>query len=268
MKKNLIALMIAAGTVMSASAVAQDFEAGFGSGSIGFGGSITTPMAGVYEGKVSSLNGLDATIRVGAQEATIAVPANTGLLALRSINGFNANASNKLAKIEFDGQSLSDLAGSGNFRNGKIDLALPAKNTVDSSVIGTVTVPVQVAAISVIVDDNTQQASGQSMSAVSDRYAFFGGLPYQPSAAIQVYDEASAVINNLFPNITGNFPAVDTKVDRAEPKTFTASGKTFYTAYAAGVLQNDNVRLQLSQAADTAGVVSWVASVPVTVSYN
>ncbi|HHZ3895796.1 TPA: hypothetical protein ACWCES_004856 [Escherichia coli] len=267
MKKSIISLMIVAGAAMSTSAVAQGFTPSLPGGDITLGGTITTAMEGVYEGKVSSLNGLNATIRVGESEATITAPNHAGLLALRSIDGFDNTAHGRIANIKFDGKSLSDAAGGGRFTNGKIDLSLIVKNS-ENAEIGTVVVPVQVAAVSVTVDKHTKEASGESLSAIEDQYAFFGGLPYSPGASIQSYDGALGVVNSLFSDITAGFPEATLKATSAVAKSFGAADKTFYTAYAAGVTQGDTIHLTLNNPAANAGDVSWTASMPITVTYK
>ncbi|EOU9058642.1 hypothetical protein ACNZ55_004293 [Escherichia coli] len=267
MKKNLIALMIAAGATVSVSGVAHAFEPSFSGGNLSFGGTVTTPVAGVFEGKVSSLAGLDATIKAGASSVTIPVATDKGLLVLRSVSGgFDSSASNKIANITFNGKTLADAAGGSRFTEGKISLTLSAQNP-DGHEIGTITLPIQVAGVSVTVDNAGGQALGESLVAGNASYAFHGGLPVKPAAAISSYDVALNVVDSMDPDATEYFPEATEKANTALSKTFMAENKTFHAAYAAGIRSGDDITLNLSSPA-TAGSVNWTASIPVVVTYK
>ncbi|EEQ8957270.1 hypothetical protein LFY73_004634 [Escherichia coli] len=268
MKKSLIALMIAAGATVSVSGVAHAFSPSFSGDNISFSGTLTTPVAGVFEGKVSSLTGLDATIKAGESSVTIPVATDKGLLVLRSVSGgFDSSASNKIANITFNGKTLAEAAGGSRFTEGKINLTLDAQNNngVD---IGTITLPIQVAGVSVTVDNTSAQALGESLVADSASYAFHGGLPVKPDAAISSYDVAFNTVGSMAPDATEYFPVATEKADAAVSKSFSAENKKFHAAYAAGIRSGDNITLNLSSPATAGAPVEWTASVPVVVTYK
>ncbi|HCB9840027.1 TPA: hypothetical protein M2Q89_004920 [Escherichia coli] len=267
MKKTLIASVVATG-LLSASGVANAaFESGYTGGDLSLGGTITTAAEGtVYEGKVGSVTGLDSTISVGDTSVSITAPANAGLLALRSVSGgFDSSASGKVASITFNGKTLIQAASGSSFSNGAIDMTLTAYNS-DGDEIGTVTFPMQTAAVAVSVDNSTSAAVGASLYApASSGAAYYGGLPQTSSGVISSYSSALSVIDGLFSDASEYLPDT-TATTSAGPKTFTASGTQFYTAYAAGIVEGQSITLTLNSAA-TAGDVSWTASMPITVTY-
>ncbi|EED0374213.1 hypothetical protein BMM44_004568 [Escherichia coli] len=268
MKKNLITLMIAAGVTVSASGVAHAYNSSFSGDSISLGGTVATPVESVYEGKVASLTGLDATIQVGLSSTTIAAPAHAGLLALRSIDGgFDNSATNKIANITFNGQKLSQAASVDRFTNGKIEMTLEARDSSSNTRIGDVVFPIQAAGVSVIVNKNTNDAIGESLFAYDASSAFFGGLPEKSDVAIQTYAEARSAIDNLFSDVTDYLPVTTSEGHTASSKSFTADGMLFNAAYAVGIAAGDNIVLNLDSPAQ-AGSVAWTASIPVVVTYK
>ena len=268
MKKTLIALTVAAGAVMSVSGVANAYTPAFSNGDISLGGTISTPVqASLYEGKVGSLTGLDATIPVGQTSATITVNGEGGLLALRSVeSGIVSTASDKIANITFDGKTLLDAASGTAFNSGVIDMTLDAHDSTGNK-IGNIVFPMQVAAVTVTVDDAASTAVGASLYSPNDSTVFYGGLPKTKEGALQTYSGAMSKIEGLFTDIGENLPEITSQGAYAELKNFGAADKTFHTAYAAGINSGDTVTINLDNAATT-GDVSWTASLPVVVTYK
>lgn len=266
MKKTLIALAVAAGATMSVSGVANAFTSAFPGGDISLGGTISTPVQGVYEGKVGSLTGLDSNIPVGDTTVSIVAPANAGLLALRSVQGgFDSSASDKVANITFNGQTLIQAAG-GSFSNGAIDMTLDVQDSTGNK-IGDITFPMQVAAVSAIVDNADSSVAGASLYAYDNSRTYYGALPQQAAGAVSSYSDALSIMNGLFSDISDYLPSVTSEASTPEAKDFNATGKVFNTAYAAGIVAGNTITLTLDNPA-TAGDVSWTASMPVVVSYK
>ncbi|EGI3984092.1 hypothetical protein H3430_003898 [Escherichia coli] len=263
MKKTLIALSVAAGAVMSVSGVANAFTSAFPGGDISLGGTISTPVQGaVYEGKVGSLTGLDSNIPVGGTSVSIVAPANAGLLALRSIQGgFDNSASNKIANITFNGQILPQ-----SFSHGAIDMTLDVHDATGNN-IGGITFPMKVAAVSAIVDKTNASVAGASLYANNDRMAYYGALPQGQNSAVSSYSDALSIMNGLFSDISDYLPQVTSEDSTPSTKDFSATGKVFNTAYAAGIVAGETITLTLDTPATT-GDVSWTASMPVVVSYK
>lgn len=265
MKKTLISLAVAAGAVMSVSSVANAYTPSFSNGDISLGGTISTPVqAALYEGKVGSLSGLDATIPVGASTVTIAAPANAGLLALRSVAGFNNTASDRIANITFNGVSLLDAASGDSFSNGAIQMTLDVQDDTGSA-IGDVVFPMQVAAV--ITTEINGDVWGTSMFASADTHAFYGGLPTSASQAVTLYSDAVNVMNGLFSDVTANLPQITRESAKAEVKNFALADAVFNTAYAAGIVMGENITINLDNPATT-GSVAWTASMPIVVTYK
>lgn len=266
MKKTLISLAVAAGAVMSVSSVANAYTPSFSSGDISLGGTISTPVqAALYEGKVGSLSGLDATIPVGASTVTIAAPANAGLLALRSVaGGFNNTVSDRIANITFNGVSLLDAASGDSFSNGAIQMTLDVQDDTGSA-IGDVVFPMQVAAV--ITTETNGDVWGTSMFASADTHAFYGGLPTSASQAVTLYSDAVNVMNGLFSDVTANLPQITRESAKAEVKNFALADAVFNTAYAAGIVMGENITINLDNPATT-GSVAWTASMPIVVTYK
>ncbi|HFW6978509.1 hypothetical protein [Escherichia coli] len=267
MKKTLIALVVAAGATMSVSGVANAFTSAFPGGDISLGGTISTPVQGaVYEGKVGSLTGLDSNIPVGDTTVSIVAPANAGLLALRSVQGgFDNSASDKIANITFNGKTLVQAAG-GSFSNGAIDMTLDVQDATGNK-IGDITFPMQVAAVSAIVDNADSSVAGASLYAYDNSRTYYGALPQKAAGAVSSYSDALSIMNGLFSDISDYLPQVTSEASTAEAKDFSATGKVFNTAYAAGIVAGNTITLTLDNPA-TAGDVSWTASMPVVVSYK
>ena len=267
MKKTLIALAVAAGATMSVSGVANAFTSAFPGGDISLGGTISTPVQGVYEGKVGSVTGLDSKIPVGDTTVSIVAPANAGLLALRSVQGgFDNSASDKVANITFNGKTLVQAAG-GSFSNGAIDMTLDVQDATTGNKIGDITFPMQVAAVSAIVDNADSSVAGASLYAYDNSRTYYGALPQQASGAVSSYSDALSIMNGLFSDISDYLPQVTSEASAPEAKDFSASGKVFNTAYAAGIVAGKTITLTLDTPATT-GDVSWTASMPVVVSYK
>lgn len=268
MKKTLIALAVAAGTVMSVSGAANAYTPSFSNGDISLGGTVSTPVqAGLYEGKVGTLVGLDATIPVGQTSATITAPTESGLLALRTVQGgFDSSASDKIANITFDGKELLAAASGSSFSGGSIEMTLEARNA-EGNRIGDIVFPMQVSGVSVIVDNADASAIGESLYADSNAAVFYGGLPKTKQGAVQNYTDAIGKLTGMFPDIVDNLPSVTSEGTSAAVKGFTATGKTFNAAYAAGINSGETITLNLDNAA-TSGSVDWTASMPVVVTYK
>lgn len=269
MKKTLIALTVVTGAVMSVSGVANAaFESGYTGGDFSLGGTITASEQGaVYEGKVGSVTGLDATVSVGDTSASITAPADAGLLALRSVSGgFNSSASGKIANISFNGKTLLNAASGSSFSNGAIKMKLNAYDS-DGDKIGSVSFPMQVAGVSVIVNNSTSEAVGSSLYSYGSSTAYYGGLPQTASGSVSSYSDALGIINGLFSDVSEYLPATTSTDSTAQAKQFVTSGQQIYTAYAAGIAEGQSIDLTLDSAA-TAGDVSWTASMPVTVTYQ
>ena len=268
MKKTLIALAVAAGATMSVSGVANAFTSAFPGGDISLGGTISTPVQGaLYEGKVGSLTGLDSNIPVGDTTVSIVAPANAGLLALRSVQGgFNSAASDKIANITFNGKTLIQAAPGRSFSNGAINMTLDVQDA-NGNKIGGITFPMQVAAVSAIVDNADSSVVGTSLYAYDNSRTYYGALPQQASGAVSSYSDALSIMNGLFSDISDYLPQVTSEASAPDGKDFSATGKVFNTAYAAGIVAGNTITLTLDNPA-TAGDVSWTASMPVVVSYK
>ncbi len=268
MKKTLIALAVAAGATMSVSGVANAFTSAFPGGDISLGGTISTPVQStLYEGKVGSLTGLDSEIPVGDTTVSIVAPANAGLLALRSVQGgFDSTASDKIANITFNGKTLTQAAAGEAFSNGAIDMTLDVQDA-DGKKIGGITFPMQVAAVSAVVDNADSSVVGASLYAPDDSSVYYGALPQQGGNAVSSYSDALSIINGLFSDISDYLPQVTSELSFPDAKDFSLTGKVFNTAYAAGIVAGNTITLTLDNPA-TAGDVSWTASMPVVVSYK
>lgn len=267
MKKTLIALAVAAGATMSVSGVANAFTSAFPGGDISLGGTISTPVQGaLYEGKVGSLTGLDSKIPVGDTTVSIVAPANAGLLALRSVQGgFDSTASDKIANITFNGKTLTQAAAGEAFSNGAINMTLDVQDA-DGNKIGGITFPMQVAAVSAVVNNAGSSVVGASLYAPDDRSVYYGALPLQANGVVSSYSDALSIINGLFSDISDYLPQV-TSESNPDAKDFSLTGRVFNTAYAAGIVAGNTITLTLDNPA-TAGDVSWTASMPVVVSYK
>lgn len=264
MKKTLIALAVAASAVSGMAHAA--YESSFTGGDISLSGTISTPVQGGYEGQVGSLPGLDATIEAGQTSATIPVTENVGLLALRTVQGgFTSDSSDKIANITFNGKTLNNL---GTFSSGSIvTMELTAQDSSGAE-IGNIVFPMQVAAVSVVVDNDDQTVTGTSLFADADSQTFWGGLPTAQSKALGNYSDAITTISNMFSDIADDFPAVTVQETVAQPKTFTAENKTFNAAYAAGINSGANITLNLNDVTTAGTEVSWTASMPVVITYK
>ncbi len=268
MKKTLIALAVAAGATMSVSGVANAFTSAFPGGDISLGGTISTPVQStLYEGKVGSLTGLDSEIPVGDTTVSIVAPANAGLLALRSVQGgFDSTASDKIVNITFNGKTLTQAAAGKAFSNGAIDMTLDVQDD-NGNKIGGITFPMQVAAVSAVVNNADSSVTGASLYAPDDRSAYYGALPQQGKDAVSSYSDALSIINGLFSDISDYLPQVTSEWSSPDAKDFSLTGRVFNTAYAAGIVAGNTITLTLDNPA-TAGDVHWTASMPVVVSYN
>lgn len=259
MKKTLIALAVAASAVVSGSAMA--WTANGTGGSVDLGGTLTpqdkiTP----WEVRVGAANtGLDAFIAKGQKTADVAVNKPIPLLGIRTAS-----------KTPFGGEagispqiSYGDAVNVGAFSNSKAPLTLKVKNNTDA-VIGTLTTKLGASAI-ISVKNTSGGWSGYShVYADTAGQAFFGGLPNTKNATLD-----ANIAYNIMPEIADNFTNQGVGVNSVGlASTLDNVDATYSAYYAGGIEQGQSIKITLDSPAQGDDVITWKASMPITVSYQ
>lgn len=262
MKKTLIALAVAASTVVSGSAMA--WTANGSGGSVDLGGTLT-PVVKVTPWEVqvgATVSDLDANIVENQSATKITAKKAIPILGIRtaSSDAFVGEAGIS-PRISY-GQALN----TNSFKDSTGTITLDMKDA-QAQKIGTVTVPMFAGAeTSKVSLDKSFKKLYPTFASGTDR-SFGGGLP---RAADQVAADADSRATALFPDATAHFNKQDITAvsSAANADDFSDNQYTFSAYYVSGVEQGKEISVQLDNPAAANTSIVWNASLPITVSYQ
>ncbi|EPR2277714.1 hypothetical protein ACU01Y_005042 [Salmonella enterica subsp. enterica serovar Newport] len=259
MKKTLIALAVAASAVVSGSAMA--WTASGTGGNLELGGTLT-PLDKVTPWEVSTgaaVSNLDAQITKGEKVVSIEHSAAIPVLGIRNvIDGFKGQSSIN-PQISYNGNVDSSQF----FNDGKGQVYLDADvNDGAGNKIGTLKTILRVAS-----QANNGADSNVMLYASSAANGFFGGLP-QTADGVFNSSDAYSFATAIFPGIAETWSDNGTSYEGNSGEfSFDNVSTTYHAYYASGIPQDAKVVVTLDQPA-ASDVITWKASLPISVSYQ
>ncbi|EGF7348269.1 hypothetical protein F6T13_22770 [Escherichia coli] len=255
MKKTLIALMIA---TVSGSATAE-------SGTVTFSGTYEVQKETPWEviiGKGES--NLDAVIKLGEKMVLLKNSSAIPILGIRTKARSFFNAASSISpQIDFGG--MLDL---NDGHKGMAKLSIPATG-IDGTKIATLIAPLTMGAQVITYEIKDRSALNAAMIAPKAGDAFFGGLPTSAEASLNwqtVWDKIYGISTEFTKNFDGSlYPRWNS--DHYISSQFNSEGYSYEAFYGSGIEANQEVGLLLDEPAKITGSISWVASLPITVSY-
>lgn len=262
MKKTLIALTIA---TVSGSAMAE-------SGTFTFSGVLDIPKnmpwevlisqgkSGFNAGKVEMIGDDNEQHRWVKLHYEGTIP----ILGIRTKNSSFFEASSAISpQIDFGG--MLDL---NDGDKGKAKLSIPAKDTESGEIFATFIAPLTMGA-GVLTNNLSEGTVLQAeMIAPQQGNAFFGGLPKAAGMSLKkqtVYStitRINAEFTKNFPN--GEYPKWDSDYISSD---FSEDNIMYNAFYGSGIDANQGIGLLLNDSVKLSKRISWVASLPITVSY-
>ncbi|APZ58744.1 fimbrial protein [Salmonella enterica] len=260
MKKTLIALAVAASAVVSGSAMA--WTAGGNGGDLVLGGTLSpvpdknNPWE-VELGSASMNQTLNASFEKGASVVDILVKDSVPVLGIRtSVKAPFTGAANITPRIEYG--AAVDLSA---FADDTTTLTLEVKNNAGQK-IGKMVAPFSVGAEASSKSDT--QATKNSLIAVKEGDAFFGGLPSNADMVTNGWAIAAAISGEY----VANYDSQGGTVVPTGAQSFGDNALSYSGFYGAGILGGKTVKLTFDQPLQSSAPIEWRASLPITVSYN
>lgn len=263
MKKTLIALAVAASAAVSGSAMA--WTANGTGNSVELGG-ILTPADVVTPWEVKAgdaVTDLDAQIQIGQRVVSVDVKRPIPVLGIRtaSTNAFEGRVG---ISPQIDYQGVVDLEGA-EFRN--FDGLMPLNLKVyddNSGEIGTLTT--KIFAGGAVSRLNSGDMYSVYPNDDSSSYAFKGGIS-TVEGSVASFSNLRSRLNALDPSITANFneQGANDVVEWKAPD-FSVVSEKYSGFYGSGIEQGQTINISLNVPA--AEVITWKASLPVTVLYQ
>ncbi|QMQ25170.1 hypothetical protein HVV74_22660 (plasmid) [Escherichia coli] len=257
MEKTLIALMIA---TVSGSAMAEV-------GTVTFSGTLevrkNTPWEVIIGKDRPDLN---AEIEIGKKIVLLRYNGAIPILGIRPKTTSLFDAAQSISpQINFGG--MLDLEEN---HKGMAKLSVPVKSQADGKKFATLVAPLTMGSMAVFYNSRNGAPKKVVLIASEVGDAFFGALPMRDTNSLDketVYNR----ITNLSAEFTRNFDPsllsykwyddgfLTSRFDNEEWK--------YQAFYGSGIESNQEVRLVLDEPVKTSGHVSWVATLPITVSY-
>lgn len=257
MKKTLIALMIA---TVSGSAMAE-------SGTVTFSGTLevrkNTPWEVIIGKDRPDLN---AEIEIGKGMVLLQHNGAIPILGIRTKTTSLFDAAQSISpQIDFGG--TLDLKEN---HKGMAKLSVPVKSQADGKKFATLVAPLTMGSMAVFYNSEIGAPKKAVLIASEVGDAFFGALSTKDINSLDketVYNR----ITNLSAEFTNNFDfrllSYGWYDDGFLTSRFNNEEYKYQAFYGSGIESNQEVRLVLDEPAKTSGHVSWVATLPITVSY-
>lgn len=256
MKKTLIALMIA---TVSGSAMAE-------SGTFTFSGTYEVKKDTPWEviiGKGKS--DLDAAIKISEKIVPLKNSSAIPILGIRTKTKSFFNAISSISpQIDFGG--MLDL---NDGHKGMAKLSIPVNSTANGTKFATLIAPLTMGAQVITYEIKDRSALNAALIAPKAGDAFFGGLPTSAEASLN-WQTVWSKINDISTEFTKNFDGSlypRWNSDHYISSQFNSEGYDYEAFYGSGIEANQEIGLLLDEPAKSSGSVSWVASLPITVSY-
>lgn len=265
MKKNLIALAVAASAVVSGASMAADgWEIAGGGHELMLGGTLILNQGSdenPWEVKVGpSVTNLDGSINKGESEVNITVASAVPVLGIRThgTQAFHGKAGIS-PQINYGGAINLD-----SFSRGKTSLTLNVTDASSSNKIGTMTTTLFAGAVYSEHDSTGRSLLG--MSADRAGSGFYGGLPNNVGGAVN-YAEAVSKLNAIDSSLLARFDKQNgTELTGINGTAFNFDSSTYSGVYGSGILANAVLNIKLDNPAASQDI-KWRASLPITVTY-
>lgn len=256
MKKTLIALAVAASTVVSGSAMA--WTANGSGGSVDLGGTLT-PVEKItpWEVKVgAAVSGLDAQIQKGQKEVRIAVNKAIPVLGIRTQTTQAFQGQPGIApQIDYQGAINVD-----EFKGNVATLTIDVQSSVNSEKIGSLSAPLL--AVGEYSVKGPRAHHRYNLIASGNGTAFWGGLPKDASSSGTDWDSS-----DIDPEFNVNYDKQGVDWAGYGENTFADTEHTYSGYYGSGIKSGQTIKITLDQAASGDESIQWKASLPVTVTY-
>ncbi len=259
MKKTLIALAVAASSVVSGSAMAWTAN---GSGSsVELGGTLT-PVEKTTPWEVKTgdaVTNLDAQVQKGQSTVTVDVNKAIPVLGIRNADAEGFQGVSGIAP-QIDYRNAVDLSG---FKAGVTTVTLEVRDSANGDKIGSLSAPFSVAGLATW-KNGSGYAGNTEMYAATAGEGFFGGLAYNADAAISSRGET--LLASLDSEFMDKFSLFSNEWG-ADTEKFDKDSVTYKGIYGSGIESGKNITITLDKAVTGDSQIQWKASLPVTVSY-
>lgn len=258
MKKTLVAMALAT-TMASGSAMAAWTVGGLG-GSVELGGTLTPPpVPNVWEVLTGdAVTNLDGNTKIGNNVVDIPVTTAISVLGIRTVS--NQPVQGKVGispQIDY-GKAIDRTQ----FQQGVTTLTLDITDGTNTK-IGQMTAPLSAAGV---VSTGAPHDGQYSVSAQVAGMGFFGGVGSDAANIVDTGTEAKALLDGINPEFAANYDSQGLTSKSGGLSTKFDSG-TFSGAYGSGIEAGKSIQLTLNSPANY-NVITWKASLPVTVTYQ
>ncbi|EIJ4514691.1 hypothetical protein LJD19_001834 [Escherichia coli] len=261
MQRTLVALAVAAASVISGSAMA--WTANGTGGSVDLSGTLT-PQDHVTPWEVavgSVVDGLDGQVEKGARQVTVPVKQMISVLGIRTISKDAFNGAN-LITPQIDFKNAVDIDG---FKAGDTTLTLDVMDKDSGSKIGKMTTTFTAAAAANWVTADGQKSKLRVIASTTG-WGFYGGVAKDASG---VSPSPGVTAKEVFPAAVANYneQGIANWSNPAQIK-FDVSDSTYSGYYASGIAVGKEINITLDNPASGDVPINWKATLPVTVSYQ